>query len=1373
MSTISASHQILMTARGKQVKVQNIPTEQEIFLYDRRVLASVTPAKATALLPKDHPPDSFYPDKSPDNAASYDTLQAWQTSFKSRRTWAIGLTEGSRRVVDGVGKANEHVDIITRGVAIAVDNIKQHVASLRSKYNESKAWADQICDDQAFLLGNWQRALEVLQSIQADEKLGHCLHGVDVIPTKSRSGTIEITLLDFVDSADVKAAATSGEAILRHFSDRVEDLSYAFETASSSSSTIVDQFEHDKQIWVNDARDQADRLMEEIEVLTRKISADYEHVLGLPDTPKSISQAAKIAQLHKGNFLPSLIQANEEINQLLAQVLERKEQVMDASIKYLQGISVVESNVSAAHTKLAKLDIDESSGQIFDMLNFVIRLPITYGSLLVECVRRQEWADKMTTDSSSLVEEIATYKEDEVKRRKRWIKDMEGAINLQFLDDMAFGIEVNVQSQRQKWPKVTRNDVSDFLYRLNQVGDLDGAVKVIEDLVNTLDAPSKQQARRAKAFKNGSVHEAAYGKTSLLLRGDDEVLLNMRNEKSKAEDKLKSAESRIRKLEDLLHRQSQVGAFSRPTSANDLAVNAPTFERYATSPVPNFSSALSKARETGSRRSSVSSRRISMNIEPEEKSLAQRIVGLEADLTKEKAKSADMAKKAAARSNAEDLLKSQVREATSTKEDLLGNLEAQQREFDDERRLLHDEKAALTLKIEELEDEFDRVLGSREHEDKTRALEEELEQVRMTTISEMERAQRQLEMLQDSHTKQRAQIETLEGEVQQRNANYIDLDRKTNQLIHQQEGQDQLHKNHQKSLRTTLSHLSADDAPEDFGALVEKLQSIAERSTTHLNDIQSALASVRNDNQALETRFQDQSEKVYSLRERLGDEERKVLSLREEFDKLQKEGTDLQTQLESERGDSAQLRNLLAQTETDLKALRKETTEKEVTIANMSGTISRHETERRDLNSKLSEHTTSLKAMRSKYEDLESTRNAHVTRSIMVSERVVSQNAALERLLEHIGLTVTKEDGTMVIQKAPRASSASTSLMDPSASMKRSLSGPMPAKNDLEISMEPSVLRWAEAEDVEELESRFDAFTKVIDIFDIQRFNEGVYKRVKEIENIARKWQKEARAYRDKSHRAQGDAHDRIALRNFKEGDLALFLPTRDQATKPWAAFNVGAPHCFLREQDSHNLGKRDWLIARISKVEERVVDLSKSINGGLKGSGDQKSGGDKSDIGVFPNDENPYELSDGLRWYLIDAAEEKPGAPINIGTGKVTVASTNVDAKGSMRMKKTYDGNAATKTLTRSLDSRRSSTNSKKGLVAVASNTTNGPNELEGMLEQSIDNAAATAAATSNLQRETDGQDALQTDEPHSSQHQDVGGPGHEHVGKTGASDS
>ena len=63
--------------------------------------------------------------------------------------------------------------------------------------------------------------------------------------------------------------------------------------------------------------------------------------------------------------------------------------------------------------------------------------------------------------------------------------------------------------------------------------------------------------------------------------------------------------------------------------------------------------------------------------------------------------------------------------------------------------------------------------------------------------------------------------------------------------------------------------------------------------------------------------------------------------------------------------------------------------------------------------------------------------------------------------------------------------------------------------------------------------------------YDLDAYSETVEK----VSSVVRKWQKQCREYRD---RAKG----KIAFRNFAKGDLALFLPTRNSVSKPWAAFN-------------------------------------------------------------------------------------------------------------------------------------------------------------------------------------------------------------------------
>jgi autophagy-related protein 11 len=308
--------------------------------------------------------------------------------------------------------------------------------------------------------------------------------------------------------------------------------------------------------------------------------------------------------------------------------------------------------------------------------------------------------------------------------------------------------------------------------------------------------------------------------------------------------------------------------------------------------------------------------------------------------------------------------------------------------------------------------------------------------------------------------------------------------------------------------------------------------------------------------------------------------------------------------------------------------------------------------------------------------------HARGVRSHDVSKQLHSQVDTLVRILEQMGFALIQQDGHLAVQRASKVN-ASSSLGESIAQ-----SGIVSARPDA------SLLPWMQAETPEEEESNYAAFIENLSRFDFSIFGEAVIKRVKDLETYARKYLKESRTYRDRYHRVQSEAHEKIAYRSFKEGDLALFLPTRNQAIRSWAAFNINAPHNFLREQDSHKLDTRDWLLARITKIEERVVDLSKSLN---SAAADRNSLGDASD-GASLEDDNPFELSDGLRWYLIDAVEEKPGAPATPGISKSTVASAHVDAKGSIRLKRPTEESTVAQTLSKSLDSRRNSSNSKRG---------------------------------------------------------------------------
>ncbi|KAI8084749.1 autophagy-related protein 11-domain-containing protein [Halteromyces radiatus] len=133
-------------------------------------------------------------------------------------------------------------------------------------------------------------------------------------------------------------------------------------------------------------------------------------------------------------------------------------------------------------------------------------------------------------------------------------------------------------------------------------------------------------------------------------------------------------------------------------------------------------------------------------------------------------------------------------------------------------------------------------------------------------------------------------------------------------------------------------------------------------------------------------------------------------------------------------------------------------------------------------------------------------------------------------------------------------------------------------------------------------------------VIDSAKFVSKIRKKVRNAHELTRRWQKEYKDLKEKYSKLTNSAHEKIAFRNFKVGDVALFLPTRNSTGKPWAAFNINAPHYFLKPSEAiaNQMNSREWIVARITSITECVVNAQ-----------DPKT--------------NPYGLSDQLVFYQLE----------------------------------------------------------------------------------------------------------------------------------------
>lgn len=1208
-------------------------------------------------------PEAFAPDDAPNHLTNNTDLRAWQALFQARRDWAFALLEKSHSMSRVASKHFSEQATIERGTQVAVGNHDAHIKGLEQKYQAAKEWYDGVEKEAGDNLRRLDADFEQLGTVPAILNFTRFL-AEEMRPAQNIPNNVIVreTLQHFIDVEAVKKATATSKRVRESFGKRMANMSAQLERIGSDYNELLSAVGQSQSRSIVDDSEEPTRLYNEIDAVAKKVESDFEHVMGLEASSRSVAQVSKMALLHTRNFLPAIQEYSIEMSDLVRRAVEQKNSAIRNSVESMQGIANIESIIASLGAELEQISIPEEGVAAFELISLVGRLPYIYGTLLVEAVRRREWMERMERDTSSLAEEMATFQEEEERRRKKWLKPIADVINVEAVQGGLLGFEMNVQPEKTVWPTVTREELREYLQNLQRLEGQESEAEAFAQAIKDLDRPTKQQIKRAKNFKMGSVHEPAFGRGSqLLVRGDDELRV-LKEGNAKLEDELRGYKSRVRRLEDLVHRQTTVSRLSMgaPPSFGipEPGDSTPTAEVAS----PRLQGELS-------RRSSISSRRYSANAGQEDK---RRILRLEQELAAEREARGKLENDAQARRDEDADQQRQFEEAMSTKNNIMENMRAQQKEFADERKSLEDEIRAYKTRIEEAEDELDRVLGSRDNErtgidGRLQELVSELEQSRKDAAEQSKRANERIEALQAELVNRKA-VKTQERD----------------------------------SLAAAFCHLSpGTNVPDDHSTLISQLEDLAVRSLNHQKELEQAVAMAKSDNDNAHARIEEQE---HDFNTKLGEHEKQVASLREELNVEKARVASITAELQEERRHLHDLRTKFAEGETGSEALRKRVEEEEAKVGRLRTELAEKSSHANSLDVELMRVEKKLR----KLEQVDTSRtHQRMHRAKDLSQRLYTQHERLVRLLEALGFVITHENGEMVLQRASRLGN-STVMTDTSAGLSRSTTtpSPTPLKRFLEDIGDLHFLQWTEATSPEEEDQRYQELISKLELFNVETFSDAVAKRMRDMEHTARKWQKEARAYRDKAHRFQADSHDKIAYRSFKEGDLALFLPTRNNAHRPWAAFNVGAPHFFLREQDTHRLGGKEWLVARISKVEERIVDLSKTLDGAPRASLDDRS--IASSNAVSFEDDNPFELSDGLRWYLLEATEEKAMAPGTPGIkGAVTVKSSLETGQGEMQKAKKKSMDPATQ-LGKSLDSRRSSGTSKKSapLVGISRNS-------------------------------------------------------------------
>ncbi|OAA53787.1 Autophagy-related protein 11 [Niveomyces insectorum RCEF 264] len=1345
---------IALTPQGKPLRLAAFQIETEIYVYDARTTQADAAGSAVTGHLEIPLPKRYTVSNPPNDLRDQRSLDAWQELFHTRQKWAATVAADCTSKASSAQERYAEMDAMMRCLDAAVANLEAVVKGVETKYTDIKKWIGNAQADYSDLVDRWEQYLELARNIPIKPAMLQFMTSQNGGASAKGKATAtrpqqHTTLEDLIDLETAQKAGKLAPAALRRFSAKIAELDGSASQLFQGCEDVLRGFERAVERSALSHEGESAQLLQDINAVANKIDTDYQTTLGYSDSTRDVLQASKLAATHTERLLPSIKNRALEMDEMFRYATQARNALAVESINYMRSITELTSLSSDVKGQIAAFSEEEDMAH-FDYLRLVQQIPFVYASFVSEAVKRREWLDKAKTDASTLANEMALFHGEEAKRRKKWQKSVG---NLEYgppstaAEHRVAGLEVNLVGEEAEWPHVVRKDLEDFYDTLQRQKADAELIEDIGKMIADLNSPTRQQSKRVKAFKNGSIHEAALGRSGLLIRGDDDALRSLQEDKTRLENKLKTAESRVRRLEDLLHRQSQssrasLGGVFQTTPSQQLSERTESVGSVAPKPggnTPRIGHDRRTSLDGGVAATAAAT--TAAAAAGNEQRMAQRIKQLEVELASEKERSSAFEKDLQTRTLEKTEVLSRMDEANSTKKDLLENLEALKREFTEERKSLESEIKRLQARLEDTEDEMEHFGESRENEkasydEKVQSLQAEMERLAKEYRDDTLKSQGQVEFLRKETKLQREQNESLDKQLQSAQE---EMQATAKQM---QEARDAAEA-HIQGFRDLHDQLVSGDnygknkstPPADTGDLMEAVTSKLADALSRLQTTAGDMVVVKADLERAEAANKELRDAVTVSKDTLAGEEMAARRLREKLAEGDARVSALEEELAECRGDLHELRTKIADGETGSETLRKRLEEEESRVGALTDEMAAKQSHLGSLEEELRLFQERHREAQSALSALSTRFDARTLQTKELSQRLYTQNDRLCRLLERLGFSITRDDNNaMVIQKVPRSERSSTSGGEGASSLlKRSALGLLPPARASDVSStaaaetdrtgDVELLYWMNSADAETEASKYAAYMAAVGNFDIDALAETVYRRVKEVEHVARKLQRDLRSYREKAHSLQKEAHDKIAFKHFKEGDLALFLPTRNQTNGAWAAFNIGFPHYFLREQEAHRLQNREWLVARITRVQEKVVDLSKGLQQPPAPPPSQRQqqhhpehqAGETSSLQTEDNEnDNPFDLSDGLRWYLLDAQEDKPGAPSTPGLGKSTVAANTVEAVADIHTHaRTASGRSlglglvvgnrptgidgVSKTLSRSLESRRSSTSSRK----------------------------------------------------------------------------
>ncbi|KAG0190202.1 oligomeric, coiled-coil, peripheral membrane protein [Apophysomyces sp. BC1034] len=1252
---VPADSQILMTSFGKQVKQEQVneiieatgQDEYIVFCYDRQYL-DATPEEISTLL------DVEMPSLEP-KIQKFDAFSALQSLRISGANPELTLSQTCDRHLSVFTKfdsysqslitaATTHTQLAktivneqksqSMALNVAMINLESHSKAMGQDIQSFSVRAEKELAKQSTLIDAAGVDLDIARSIQIHESIRDIIW----IDTSSQ---VKTRLVDFIDEQRILQVKNETANICNFLTSELRDVrSLATDLkqyekdlhshiAEDHNLLLLDTTLADIQEIQTKSQFVRDRINRDLGRIYSKI-AELLHVplsslfssLSLSSSqarsspilpaegsytpPPALSSHAKktleafnnLTEIHVNDYLPKLYNYETKIRQKVTDLMSIKRRAIESFLKNINIISQLQSEIAAVKPRLERAnerlsDFKEKNNQ--RDLESAREVLFAYGALMIEVVRRKEYITILVESSNTIADLLARYRAQEEDRREYFRHDVSPSLpfKIQNIGDAAPLCEITAVNENNNNPKIDRGDIIALITLLSQFYS---GLRTQNISVSSAKRKPLVKNKRSDMMQSSSHLTKLTRSSNQMSRSMSKKMITRDTHGEKILNLLTTMNSQLDGLKLEFLKSMESAFFLDGTTPNRPSGPPWTGQESSTAAVSEPEYQLQQKTKALS------------DAEEQLKVYEARINSLERALQQNFKSSMIMAQPGETKRVAvSDQYQLSPRSGSSTSstysvvEDDVIKQRAEQAE-DTKLKLVVTERKlqALGRERNNMQEEIDRLKEDAKKRD------ESIAQISKQLAQEQEKVSQSENEKEDM----RFQIQELE------------------QLLEDERHTYEENRKSEAQIKDNLADIRIAGVEEDWRDKA--------RTFTIMDDLRSALeercrinSELLDSNKAEEKRHLEAEQQWQKEKEILSDEtedlrvtlrdlrnkflelqegsSKNILQLKDELQRMTREMGDSEQARAEIKHKLSQTRDMVARAETDwmekheaLEKIMKQQEEIQKTIVDLISQITGTEGE-------IDEDGDVLALL-----DILKTRLEWYT---VRADGRQQDLAKIEKDYMQIKMQLDELN-----EERAEWHSLSSQMADKLEQFRKGVLYELTNQLQLSVDEEEAGAMSKKIATGEDQSAAWNEIVQATNGIDTEKFVNRIRKKVKEAHELTRRWHREYKEVKEKNTRLERSVFEKIAFRNFKVGDLALFLPTRNSSGKPWAAFNINAPHFFLKatENVATQMRVREWIVARIVSMSEHVVDGTNSQY-------------------------NPFGLMEGLKFYELEVEHWRP----------------------------------------------------------------------------------------------------------------------------------